>query len=88
MKLRQKESVVHLSHFHRYVSAYETTTESVGELGRDIANAIEVARRTKKAQIVDQDCLEHVFIVYPSGAICLYRKVGSYTVYDAQSDGL
>jgi hypothetical protein len=80
MILQQRRHRIHLSHFHSYVSAYFTTKETVGELEQAILLAQEQAKESKDAQIVEQDCLEHLFIVFPSGSICLYRLVGDYEI--------
>jgi len=81
MRLKLKEEVIHLSHLHRYVSSYATNKETIENLQQDILVALEVSEQYGP-QIVEQDCLEHIFVVFPSGIISLYRKVGDYEVYD------
>ena len=81
LKLKS-DSKTHLSLFHHLVSSYQTNDETVKGLEGMLKSAIEIAKSTKEAQIVEQDSLEHIFVVYPSGTVCLYREVGSYEVYD------
>lgn len=81
MRLKLKDEIIHLSHLHRCVSAYHTDPETVGYLQQDIVAALAKSKQ-HGAIIVEQDCLEHIFVVFPSGTIGLYRKVGSYEVYD------
>jgi hypothetical protein len=78
---REGSQVIHLSHLHRYVSAYETNKTTLEDLEQDIQIALLEAKQHGPV-IVQQDCLEHIFIVFPSGTIGLYRLVGNYEVYN------
>jgi hypothetical protein len=71
---------IHVSHFHRWVSAYETNEETVDWLIQMIKDAIQIAEQTKEPQIVCQDNYNHVFLVHPSKHISLYRKINLYKV--------
>jgi len=82
MLLKQKSQIIHLSHLHRYVSAYSTDRETIESLQQDILAALTESKQQNRAIIVEQDCLEHIFVIFPSGTISLYRNVGSYEVYD------
>ncbi len=68
-----------LSHFHRLVSAYQTNDESVEDLAVELEKAVQIAREKCESVVVDQDCLDHVFIVHPN-AIGLYRLVSTWEV--------
>ena len=70
-----------LSQFHSLVSAYETVPENVERLALDLEHAIVQAKASTKSVVVDHDCLEHVFIVHPSGAVTLYREISSWTLH-------
>lgn len=74
------EPLTHISHFHHFVSAYETNKEMVDKLIEMIDDALKTAKGSLEPVIVEQDCLEHIFVVYPSGTIGLYRIVGRYEV--------
>ena len=81
MYLKQKpEHKVHISHLHHFVSAYETNEENVKWLEDMIKEALKVAREKTESQIVDQDCLEHIFVCYPFGTVSLYRRIADYEV--------
>lgn len=72
----------HLSHFHPLVSAYETNDETIKDLEQSISDAIRKAKENTQPIIVDQDSIEHIFIVWPSGKISLYREVGCYEIFE------
>lgn len=53
MHLRELGSqCIHLSHFHKFVSAYELTWETLDDLESDIRAAVKKAKETKEAVIV------------------------------------
>ncbi len=64
------EKKLHISHLHKYVSAYFDTKEGVESLVEDIEEALERAMVTGQAQIVDQDG-EMCFHVYSTGMLTL-----------------
>ena len=75
MHLRELDSqCIHLSHFHKFVSAYESSKEMVEDLAEDIRMAVKKAKETKEAIIVCQDNSDHVFIVWPRGSISLMAE--------------
>lgn len=83
VRLKVKNTgIIHLSHFHRLVSAYVTSEESLADLEHKIIVAIREARLLNERRIVEQDCIEHIFVVFPSGTIALYREVGCYEVWN------
>ena len=76
----KEESPIHISHLHRYVSAYVTDKQTVTDLVSDISYALTIAKDKKETQIVHQDG-EFCFHVYPSGIIVLMIPWREYTIY-------
>jgi hypothetical protein len=62
------------------VSAYESSPERVKDLAEALELAVLNAKACGSSIIVDQDSLEHIFVVFPSGNIGLYRQCGMYEV--------
>jgi len=78
--LVQDTSRVHISHYFNLVSAYHLNPENLDRLVESIREAIVKAKETGEGVIVEQDCLEHIFVVHPSGAISLYACMGTFTM--------
>jgi len=72
-------NTIHISHLHRYISAYETCKYTIDELINSIENALVEAEKTKKTVIVDQDG-EFCFHVSPVGYITLMIPWKMFTV--------
>jgi len=83
MHLRREhnENKIHISHLHRYISAYVTSPETVHDLVSDITFALNAAKNSGEVQIVDQDG-ECCFHVSPFGYITLMLPWKQYVVYD------
>lgn len=79
---REDPTPTDLSHFHRLVSAYHISEELVEALAVSLEEAQKEARQSGESIIVEQDCLEHLFIVFPSGNVGLYRSVGTYQIVE------
>lgn len=75
----------HLSHFHILVSAYATCKENVDDLAVAIRAGQQQARASREDVIVDQDGMDHIFVVHPSGRVSLYRQVGIYDVIESEA---
>lgn len=71
---------VHIGNFMHLVSAYKPSKDKMEELWNDLQEAVEIAKRSRKSQIVEQDSLDFLFIVYPSGAVGLYGRMGLYEI--------
>ena len=82
MILVQDTSRAHLSHYFNLVSAYHLNHENLDRLMESIREATIKAKETSEGVIVEQDCLEHIFVVHPSGAISLYACMGTFTIED------
>lgn len=81
MHLRETGSnCIHISHFHHFVSAYETNEETVADLEEAIREAVVCAKAIGEGVIVDQDCGDHVFIVHPRGSISLMAERKSFEI--------
>lgn len=72
---------LHVSHLHKYVSAYVTTTEMVDQLIKDIDFAMKEAKSTGKVQIVDQNG-ECCFHISPNGYITLMLPWRCYQIVE------
>lgn len=82
MVLVQDTSRAHISHYFNLVSAYHLNPENLDRLMELIREATVKAKETREGVIVEQDCLEHIFVVHPSGAISLYACMGTFTIED------
>lgn len=78
--LVQDTSRCHISHYFNLVSAYHLSPENLDRLVESICEAVTKAKETGEGVIVEQDCLEHIFVVHPSGAISLYARMGTFTM--------
>jgi len=79
VKREEGEKNLHISHLHRYVSAYETNSQTVNDLINDLQTALDLASKKKEPQIVDQDG-EMFFVVYPYGLISLCLRWKDYKI--------
>lgn len=70
----------HLSHYFHLVSAYELCQERLDDLIRDIEEAQKKAKETYESIVVEQDCLEHIMLVHPSGRVSLYACMGTFNI--------
>jgi hypothetical protein len=80
MRLVSKAQTIHLSHLHHLVSSYESSPERVKDLAEALELAILNAKACGSSIIVDQDCLDHIFVCFPSGSIGLYKQCGKYEI--------
>jgi len=71
---------MHVSHIFNLVSAYHLNHENVARLIDQINEAVVTAKKNTQSVIVEQDCLEHILVVHPSGAISLYARMGTFTM--------
>jgi GTP cyclohydrolase I len=62
LKRNESDGLLHLSHLHKYISAYEPTVQMQEVLAKDIDFAIKEAKKTVRTQIVslDGECCLHV----------------------------
>ena len=79
------EENLHISHLHRYVSAYETNKEMVADLVQDIEDALKEAKKTEEPVIVDQDG-EMCFHVHASGTITLMLPWKQYKILRSEEE--
>jgi len=81
MFLKRKDDIkTHISHFHHYVSSYETNEETVRWLEDLLVQGANEAKEKGESVIVDQDSMEHIFVCHPAGNVTLYREVGTFEV--------
>jgi len=76
IKREEGEKDLHISHLHRYVSAYVTDSQ---DLIDDLRTALDLASEKIEPQIVDKDG-EMFFVVYPSGLISLCLRWKNYKI--------
>lgn len=79
VRREEGEECLHISHLHKYVSAYECCPETIDRLVTSIEEALKEASQDCKVVIVDQDG-EMCFHVYPSGQISLMLRWKSYQI--------
>ena len=73
---------MHISHIFNLVSAYHLNHENVARLIEQINEAVVTAKKNTQSVIVEQDCLEHILVVRPSGVVSLYACMGTYSIED------
>jgi hypothetical protein len=56
--------------------------ENVARLIEQISEAVVTAKKNTQSVIVEQDCLEHILVVHPSGVVSLYACMGTYSIED------